>query len=161
MGMFDTIIDYKLKCPYCGSNSKIDIQTKGLSNLCMEYFVGDEYTNDFQKTGLVEIRYIATCSTTLCKITRCMIQYLEDRQLENRCRHFTGTYLVDCKKDKFIIERILSIIPEVPIVQFKNYKDLKAQFLNCLKHDKKTSEYIRNIQRKMGGIGIELGLLYV
>jgi hypothetical protein len=160
MGMFDTIIDADIRCPFCNSWD-LNIQTKAINNSLDNYFVGKKYPYEVEDhKGVYTISYIGGCNSYLCKIIGNMICYIQTGSRNLNGRFFTGEYQINSSGTEFTIEKCLSIIPEVPDIKFKRLFDLKKMFLQKVRKNKRDYASLSKLQRKLGGCSLDFALLY-
>jgi hypothetical protein len=158
MGMFDTIIDDSLHCPYCNSNLNINLQTKNIENNLDEYKVGEKYNRKIHVTGSLEINYSGSCHSNICTSSGNMLSYIQFKHPSLNGRFFSGKFLVNAGDDSFVIEKCLSIIPEQSI-SYKRFYELKQKFLRQLKHNQKHYSSLSKLQRKLGGCSVDFAML--
>lgn len=113
MGMFDNIIDYTLKCPYCGQTGHLEIQTKSLDCQLDRYYARPPTPKPSPKkkglnrllglfgreepkvpTGVKEVVAYGSCSSPLCTYVSRLRQIPRDGYFSGFGRGFDVTYKV-------------------------------------------------------------------
>lgn len=152
MGMFDNIIDHKLVCPFCGSGSHIEIQTKDLDCVMRAYYVtyeGEELRFVSQdklvvSDKLAKIDGYATCRSPICMAIERMRDLVKVQYTSGFSRSFRVRYnVVDCK---------IVGPAEIDIENDTDtYASVKAGFIEYLKSDQKMTEAFEPILAEHDG----------
>ena len=168
MGSYDTLVDFDLKCPYCGCSSYIDVQTKDLSSTLTTYYVHKKapkkclcrlkivQVDHTSVKHLRKIKAIADCKSPLCLSVSRMKQLYQYNYMSGFGRIFNLEYNVDIKGRVVAPAKII-----IPQKEKENINDVTLKFKTYLKtHPRIKKKFDKILKKCYNDMGIAINMFY-